>query len=546
VYKHYNQSIKAMKSFIQNGLILMLFCIATETSAQVKKTVSPVKTKKATTAPAETKSIAIELLRSNTEQASRMISNELKALGVQMESIEEESIYDNPKNGEKSGRLLQVRTSLICSHKIQVDIRANASYQIQSIDWYLNDVPKEGFLALEKVLGYRKWQALSPNHFLNNNLIAEITEMGSSGEDKNQLTYAITLTKTDPFILPVMAKIFSTDTLTVHNNPEEAGQSVVQFLRGQGNKFLYKSSNILTNYQGKGISNVNGYTTTYMFAEGTSVTVSSNKYQKLNAIDFSFSDPLVHNKIKKWFRLNNWTDGGEGDEDGDLIYSKNNLKCTNNDKEKYIRFAVSPYVTDIATRYQNTDPIDASSLVSYYLNMEKATLKTFLAENYLTSIKVDWPNRNMTYNAAAYPHDFYFKSPADSLSYVSYEYQLSDTWSRIIYFSTGDKAYYEKMKTDLLKNAEDPKSKVIVNYSDKQFDKTRMYYITIFSKEKDIENKRKKQEALLAQQQREKAEAQEKARLKAEKDAKTSADIQKVGDILIQGLEQINRKKGNN
>lgn len=525
----------------------MLFCIATETIAQVKKPIAPAKTKKTSTPPVVTKTIAIELLRANTEQASRMISNELKAMGVQMQSIDEESVYDSRKNGEQTRKLLQVRTSLICSHKIQVDIRANASDQIQSIDWYLNDVPKEGFLAIEKTLGYRKWQAISPNLFLNNNLIAEVTEMGSSGEDKNQFTYAISLTKTDPFVLPVMAQALNIDSLTVHKNPEETGQSVVQFLRSQGSKFLYKSVNkISANYEGNDISTVFAFSTDYVFDEGTSVTITSNRYKKIDGINFSFSDPLVHNKIKKWFRFNNWTNDGEGDEEGDVIYSKNNLKCTNNDKERYIRFSVSPYITDIATRYQNTSPIDASSLVNYYLNMEKATLKTFLAENYLTSIKVNWPGRDMTYQAAAFPHDFYFKSPADSLCYVSYEYQLSDTWSRIIYFSTGDKAYYEKMKTDLLKNAEDPKSKVIVNYSDKQFDKTRMYYITIFSKEKDIENKRKKQEALLAQQRREKAEAEEKARLKAEKDAKTSADIQKVGDILIQGLEQINRRKGNN
>ncbi|GGG95181.1 cell envelope integrity protein TolA [Pedobacter zeae] len=536
-----------MKSFIQKGLILMLFCIATETIAQVKKTASPAKTTKKSTAPAVTKSIAIELLRANAEQASRLVSNELKVIGVQMQSVEEESVYDNRKNGEQTGKLLQVRTSLICSHKIQVDIRTDASDQIQSIDWYLNDVPKEGFLAIEKILGYRKWQALSHNLYLNNNLIAEITEMGNSGEDKNQFTYAITLTKTDRFVLPVMAQALNTDSLTVHSNPEETAQSIVQFIRGQGSKFLYKSVNkISANYEGNGISSVFGYSTDYVFDEGTSVTITSNRYKKIDGIRFSFSDPLMHNKIKKWFRFNNWTNDGEGDEEGDVIYIKNNLKCTNNDKERYIRFNVSPYITDIATRYQNTSPIDASSLVSYYLNMEKPFLKKFLAENYVTLVNVNWPGRNMTYNASAYPYDFYFKSPADSLCYVSYEYQLSDTWSRIIYFSTGDKAYYEEMKTNLLKNAEDPKSKVIVNYSDKQFEKSRMYYITIFSKEKDIENKRKKQEALVAQQLREKAEAEEKARLKAQKDAQTSADIQKVGDILIQGLQQINRRKGSN
>jgi|GEM_PF-2264480 len=536
-----------MKNFIQKGLIFMLFFVATETIAQVKKPVAPAKTKKNSTTPAVTKTIAIELLRVNTEQASRLISNELKAIGVQMQRIEEESVYDNQKNGRPNATLLQLRTSLICSHKTQIDIITNARDQIQSIDWYLNDVPKERFLAIERMLGYRKWQSLSPNHYLSNNLIAEVTEMSSRGEDKNQFTYAITLTKTDRFVLPVMAQVLNTDSLTVHNTPYETAKSVVQFLRGQGSKFLYKSVNkISANYEEKGISTVFGYSSDYVFDGGTSVTITSNKYNKLDGLNFYFSDPLVYNKIKKWFRFNKWTNEGEGYEEGDVIYSKNNLKCTNNDSEKYLRLTVSPFVTDIATRYENTSPIDAGSLVSYYLDMEKPILQKFLAENYVTLVNVNWPGRDMTYNAAAYPHDFYFKSPADSLCYVSYEYQLSDNWSRIIYFSTGDKAYYEKMKTDLLKNAKDPKSKVIVNYSDKQFDKSRMYYITIFSKERDIENKQKKEEAMLAQQRREKAEAEERARLKAEKDAKTAADIQKVGNILIQGLEQLNRRKGNN
>ncbi|WP_343524453.1 cell envelope integrity protein TolA [Pedobacter sp.] len=536
-----------MKSFIQKGLILMLFCIATETIAQVKKTASPAKTTKKNTAPAVTKSIAIELLRANAEQASRLVSNELKAMGVQIESIDEDLVYDTPKNGEKRGKLLETRTMLKCSHKIQVDVLANPNDQVQAVNWYLNDVPKEGFLAIEKILGYKKWQALGSNLYLNNNLIAEVEEMGSTGDDETKLTYSINLSKTEYFVLPIRTKVFNTDSLTVHHNPEEAGQSVVQFLNGLGMKFLYKTLNtIIPNYESKGISNVYGYTTTYMFEEGTSVAVTCNKYQQLAGIFFQFTDPLVHNKIKKWFKLSNWNDEGEGNNEGDVVYSKNNLKCVNNDIDKDIRVTITPYVTDIATRFHNTSPIDATSLVSFYLNMEKPFLKKFLTENYVTLVNVNWPGRNMTYNASAYPYDFYFKSPADSLCYVSYEYQLSDTWSRIIYFSTGDKAYYEEMKTNLLKNAEDPKSKVIVNYSDKQFEKSRMYYITIFSKEKDIENKRKKQEALVAQQLREKAEAEEKARLKAQKDAQTSADIQKVGDILIQGLQQINRRKGSN
>lgn len=541
-----------MKSFIQQGLILMLLCIATKTSAQIKKAATPVKTKQIIATQSTAKSLATELLRSNTEQACKLISNELKAIGIQIESMEEESVYDHPKSNEKPGKLLEMRTSLRCSNKMQVDVLANASDQVQGVNWYLNNISPATFTATEKILGYRKWplisNAVTSSLYFNNNLIAEVSEMGSSESDKAKFTYAINLTKTDRFISPTITKTFNTDSLTVHSNPEETGQSVVQFLKGQGIKFLYKSlNNILTNYEGKGISTVFGYTTTYMFGEGTSVTISCNKYQKLDGINFYFTDPLVHNKIKKWFRFNNWANGGEGDEEGDIIYNNNNLQCLNNDKDKYIQFTISPFINDIHTRYQNTNPIDASTLVSYYLNMEKNALKTLLTKEYVTMVSVDWTSRKMTYNAAAYPHEFYFRSPSDSLSYVVYEYKLSDTYSRIIYFSTGDKAYYEKMKSDLITQAKDPKSEVIINYSDKPFEKTRMYYIMIFSKAQEAvfaDNKRKKEEALLAQQQREKEAAAEKARLKAERDAKTSADIQKVGDILIQGLEQI-KKKGN-
>lgn len=537
-----------MKTLIQKSLVLLLFIIAAEASAQVKKATVTAKPKQVSTVQVPTKSLVAELLRSNTEQACRLLSNELKGIGIRIESMDEESVYE-----QKNKSPLQLRTSLKCSDKIQVDVIANQNDQILSVDWYVNEVSQATFTTIEKILGYQKWPIITKENrsalYLSNNMIVNVNNFGSTESDHTKSSYAIHLTKSDRFISSPTAKLFNIDSLSVHSNGEEIGQSVVQFLKGQGLKFLYKSLKDVSAASGeKGISEVVGYTTTYMFDEGTYVSITSNKYQKTDGLNFYFSDPLVHNKIKRWFRFSNWTEGGEGDEEGDVIYTKNNVECLNNDKFKYIQFTISPVITDIKTRYQNTYPIDASSLVADYFNMNKEALKTYLTKTYANMVSIDWANRKMTYSESADPYTFYFKSPADSLSVVIYEYKLSNTWSRIAYFGTRDKAYFEQMKNELVTQSKDAKSKVIINYGDKPNEKTGMHYVLIFSKAQEAifaENKRKEADALAAQQQREKEAAAEKERLRAEKAAKTSEDIQKLGDILIQGIQQM-KKKGNN
>lgn len=537
-----------MKTLIQKCLILLLFIIATEASAQVKKATAPVKPKQTSTAQVPTKSLVAELLRSNTEQACRLLSNELKGIGIRIESMDEESVYE-----QKNKSPLQLRTSLKCSDKIQIDVIANQNDQVLGVDWFVNEVSQAAFTAIEKVLGYQKWPIITKENrsalYLSNNMIVNVNSFGSTETNQTRFSYAIHLTKSDRFIPSPTAKLFNVDSLSVHSNAEEIGQSVVQFLKGQGLKFLYKSpKDVVTASTEKGISEVVGYTTTYMFDEGTYAVVTGNKYQKTDGLNFYFSDPLVHNKIKRWFRFSNWKEDGEGEEEGDVIYTKNNLECLNNDKFKYIQFTISPLVTDIKTRYQNTYPIDASSLVTDYFNLSKEVLKTHLTKTYANMVSIDWANRKMNYNESADPYAFFFKSPADSLSVVVYEYKLSNNWSRIIYFGTRDKAYFEEMKNQLVTDAKDPKSKVIINYGDKPDEKSGMHYIMVFSKAQEAifaENKRKEQDALAAQQKRDKEAAAEQERIRAAKAAKSAEDIQKLGDILIQGIQQM-KKKGNN
>lgn len=542
-----------MKNLIPKGLILVLLFMAAMANAQVKKTTTAAKPKKASIVQPPSKNIATAVLNTNTEQASRLLSNELKAIGIQIESLSEEAVYDEVKNGKPTGKLLQTRTSLHCSNRIQVDFIADPNNAIVNANLYLNDISHDDYLKIERLLGYQKWPAITKSQqfssYLNNNLIASVNFFGSSEDDETKLTYAINLGKTDRFNAAILPSPFEIDSITVHHNPEEIGQSALQFLKGQGLKFLYKSAtDILTNSEGDGISSAVSYITTYMFGEGAHVNVVVNKYQKLNEINFYFTDPLVHNKIKRWFSLGNWTKEGEGDYEGSMVYRKNHLECVNNDKERSIDFTISPFITDIGTRYENTSPITASALANYYFSLDKNKMRNYLTKNYVNIADVNWKNRTVYYRANANPFHFFFKSPADSLCFAAYDYDLSDTKSRIAYFSTGDNAYFEKMKAELIELEKDPKSKFVITFSEKLNTVSGMHYITVFSKAQEAvltENKRKQADALALQQQREKEAAAEKERLRAAKAAKTAEDIQKVGDILIQGIQQM-KKKGNN
>ncbi len=541
-----------MKNFIPKGLLVMLFFLAIEANAQVKKAKPIAKTKLANTVQSPSKSIASALIGLPAEQASRLISNELKSTGIRIESIAEEAIYDAVKKGKPAGKLLQNRTSLSCNNQIQIDLIADPNNVVIGVDWYLNDILRNDFLKIERLLGYQKWLSVTKNEeysgYLNNNLIASVKYYGASDEDENKLTYAIHLGKTDRFNAAILPLPFIIDSITVHHDLEETGQSVVQFLKDQGLKFLYKSKEILTNTEADGLASASSYVTTYMFGEGMHVSIVANKYQQLNEINFYFTDPLVHHKIKRWFRLGDWTKESEANDDDVSVYSKDHLECLNNDKGKTIQFTIAPLLTDIETRYQNTVPMAASTLVNYYFDLGKEKMKDFLTKNYTNMADVNWKTRKIFYRANANPFYAFFKSPADSLCFVAYEYDLSDTKSRVASFSTGDKAYLEKMKTELLELEKDKKSKFIVTFSEKPNATSGTDYIMIFSKAQEAilaENKRKQAEAESARKQREKELAAEQERLKAEKAAKTAADIQKVGDILIQGIQQM-KKKGNN
>lgn len=531
----------------------MLLLMATMANAQVKKAAVPAKAPKKGIVQPPSKNIAMALLTTNTEQAGRLISNELKTIGIQIESISEEAVYDEVKNEKPIGKLLQTRTSLHCSNRIQVDFIADPNNAIVSANLYLNDISHDNYLKIERLLGYQKWSPVTKSEqfssYLNTNLIASVNYFGSSEDDETKLTYSINLGKTDRFNAAILPSPFEIDSITVHHNPEDIGQSAVQFLKGQGLKFLYKSTkDILTNSEGDGISSAVSYITTYMFGEGAHVNVVVNKYQKLNEINFYFTDPLVHNKIKRWFGLGNWTKEGEGDFEGSMVYRKNHLECVNNDKERSIDFTIAPFITDIATRYENTGPITASALANYYFSFDKNQMKNYLTKNYVNIADVNWKNRTLYYRANANPFHFFFKSPTDSLCFAAYDYDLSDTKSRIAFFSTGDKAYLEKMKAELTEMAKDPKSKFVVTFSEKLNTVSGMHYIMVFSKAQEAvlaEIKRKQDDALAAKQQKEKEEAAERERLRAAKAAKTAEDIQKVGDILIQGIQQM-KKKGNN
>ncbi|WP_443938375.1 hypothetical protein [Pedobacter sp. MW01-1-1] len=536
-----------MKKITLKPLLFVLFCIISSANAQVKKTTTTAKP--STQAIAPPKNLASDIFRSGTEQAYKILSNELKVMGVTIESLSENTIHENPKNGEKIGKLLQTQTKLICTKGIELDIFSNPADQVVQFNCSISNVSLTTKTNLERILGHTKWPLLNKSAqntlYSNSNLMVVINDY-SDNEKKTSFSQYLCFTGIDKSPLIGTVPPFNADSLSVHKSAIETGMSIIQTLKNQGIRLLCKTpTKIYPEYSEDEASKVRIYTTEYYFSGGGSVTVTSDSRKKLTKLDFLFSDPLVYTKFKKTFHFSEWTNEGEGEEEDETIYRKNHLEGAVNDKYKYISVNIETHISDVNTRLANSAPIDAASLINNYYTMDKAALKTYLDANYATIAFVNWTTRQLFYNEKADPYDFFFKSPSDSLCYACYEYKLGENWSRIVYFSTPDKAYYESMKNDLLKLANDANSKVIVNYSDKLTDKSKMYFITLFSKEQEAinaENKRRKEEALAAQQKREQEEAAERARQKA---AKSAADIQTLGNILLQGIQQM-KPKGNN
>lgn len=534
------------------GLLIIALLINMQVNAQVKKPI--VKAKTITALPKVVAINKINLFDLSADEATETLSNELKKLSIVLEDIEEYQTYNYDENGKKLNTINNTVKKLIFNKGLTSFIATNNIDVIKEISFVINDAKYNR--SIKTLLGYNNWQAVFQSEndttFKSGYFIVN-TNKNSVEDETGKKTgehFSIAMKQITPYTYkPSKVNDFIPKTLTVHDNADDVGYSIVELMKKQGLIFLYKSDIYSLTDDNKFLN----YNTTYHFANGISLDINTNVKNKLLNISFNLNNPLAFIKLKKEFKILEFEHTGNDTENNIEYYKYNNISSTIFPKQKAIIFYISPAVEDIKTRYQNTAAISGEDLVNMYLKNDSSILKNIIAQNYVNKVDIDWKSRKMTYNEKENDFDFLFKSPSDSISFVSYEYKLSNTWSRIIYFSTRDKVYYEKMKTELTQIANKPESEISINFSDIPYAATGMQYISIFSKaqeQKVQENKRllaqqreQERQELLARQQQQREEQAERDRLKAEKAAKSAADIQRVGDALLKGLQDIQRAK---
>lgn len=532
------------------AILLGLVTFVSPINAQIKKPVVKPKTTLAKVPAINT----IDVFNESSDDATQILSDELKKLNVILDDIEEYHFYKYDEHGKKLNTINNSVKKLIFNKGITAYIHINNIDAIKEVSFSIED--KKYNKNIKKLLGYANWPTVARSEkdttfksgyfIVNTNTISQEDEDGKKVGD----AYTIAMKQISPYLFkPSKIMGFEAKALTVHDNVDDIGYAIVELMKKQGIGLLYKEDELPAS-NNDGLLN---YYTTYNFVNGITVDINTNKKRMLSEINFACNNPIVFIKLKRELKILEFEHTGSDAENSLEYYQYKNVNSTVFSKQKAINFYVLPVIEDVETRYQNTEPISAENLVNLYLKNDSTTIKTHISNNYVNNANVDWINMKMTYNMLAPDFGFYFKSPADSISYVEYEYKLSDTWSRIIYFSTRDKFYYEKIKTELTQIANAPGSEIIINFSDTPYAITRMPYISIFSKAQDEKVKQKKQllaqqkeqerQELLARQQQQREEQVERDRLKAEKAAKSAADIQKVGDALIKGLQDIQRAK---
>lgn len=532
-------------------LIIFIFLLAflskvNSLKAQIKKVIAkpkPVAVAVALVPKEEIKKI--DFFDKTPEDLIQVLNDEFKKAGLTIKDINDFITYKYDAKGKSTKQPIStLKTISFNKDATVIYVNTDSAEKVSDISFTTKNY--KYFKQIKKLVGCQSWSLVASNEtdttLKSGNLYANISKDTANIQYNLSLKKSIGNNFTSNQTVP-----FNAANLSLENNANDLGNGIIAVMKLIGLDFLYKSNNVPIVSEKQFMF----YSTRFNFTNFASVDINTSATNKNQSIVFSVTDAVIFYKLKKALNVTQWQSKPNGTNDGTETYSLNNIDCSVNSKDKIIIYTVNPLVTDIKTRYENTIPIDAENLVNLYLKNDSATVKKIIQSTYVNLVDVDWQSRKIKYNPIADPFDFYFKSPADSLCYVSYEYKLSNTHSRIIYFATKDFAYFDKIKTALNEMAQPADAPIIIAVSTTPNTTTGMQNINIYSKAQGAviaeynrqqeEQKERDRQAAIARQQREREEKAERDRLKAEKDAKTAKDIENVTNSILEGLKKLKK-----
>ena len=479
--------------------------------AQVKKTVPKKPLKDTIASPSkepviEEKEIDFGIFSKRPDELSEYIVSESRKYGTKLLKVNDDAIFDFDDKGKQTKEIYEYSKSLNFD-SVNVYITSNKNEQIKSIYVYSETVSPKYFNAIKKIFGVDKWSKPSMSDYdtiyrKNNFFASQFFDSYTNNEKKLITSKSLSIRKAgDTNFSNTTQGEFNIDSISVYSKKETIAEQLNNFLNKSGIKFLYNTGNVLEinghELYGKSIS--------YYYTDGIVITINTNKKDIIKNIFLDVPNPLIYSKIKKNFGLIFWKTSTN--EDGNLQYSKNNLKVNTNDNEKSINLKVTPNLTDIAIRYNSASTPSFIQLYNLFNNAgSEDNLHKTITEDYLNSVKFNMKEKTIQFDSTIDKGFFYFSAPNGSIVEVYMVPELRENFTTPFWVNTNDENYLNSLVAEFESSiyAKDYKLSIAKFENTDGFKQFRIFNKNV--ENRNAEARKQKEEADLAERQRVRAE----------------------------------------
>lgn len=493
---------------------------------------------------------AVIFFNKTPDDLTQYISDELKKSNFTLDNIDDVPTYGYDEKGKKTSAIYQNMRILKFSNGVKAFITSDENDQPYEIDFSINTGNPTHYNAIKRLGGFTNWPRINitdtDTTYFNKDIYATASGYTQPAYDaRPQLTtYYVSMIKATPYNYTSSANsLFKTDSLSVYNDAAETGHQIVNLFKSNNLAFLYRSrKKINADYTGKLLN----YVTQYNFENGSSSLISTNATNLLTQVYLNIPSPILFSKLKKSLNILQWELVNKNEENRKELYSKDNVDCNVDSKNKNLTFTVRPMLTDINARLKFAATPSFSDLLELYKSStSKEDVAAKITRQYLNMVKVDWEKNIIESDLSQDKLVFYFNSPMDSLVNCKFNYDLTKDNSLQVSIFSYDKKYMSQLNTEYAKN----------DYSDfiyqtqlsgkpntSEFNRIALYNKKI---EVAIQQQRDEEQALArARREEEQAQAQlrreeyqatqaQREKEKAEKQVRTSAVLQKLNDEII-------------
>ena len=527
---------KEMKKLVLIS-VLLVAVFFNHLNAQVKKSVAKPKAKlEAAKEPVFSK---IDFFSQTPDGAVQIFNDELKKLQIVLRDIQETTTYDYDAKGKKLKSIAATSRRLIFDKGLNASIVADKNDYITEISLELSNGNGRYFKEIKKMLGLTAWPVIDLNEsdttFRNGNLVAMTSSykaLNEDGDETGKSGLALSMKRISLYAyVPKELRLFDAQDIIVHDNAEDVGYSVVEFMKKIGVNLLYQDYEQTFAIEGE----LSGYSRNYQFSNSVFVTITTSALRKMNRIELTCKDPITFSKLKKALGIQQWAKIGTDAEIGADYYEFKNIRCNLYSSAKFIWLEIKPLEEDMPSRLENTKTPGFDDLAALYQSGPEEQVIKAITGNYVNGIKYDDGLKKWVADPLADKLKFYFKAPNAPVAVCIFNYKVSvnDNNSLTMYLYSRDTQYLKDILSQYQNSASRSKYIYMVKKDNVIVEQTgdfdEIWFMDRAVRAQQLAGQEQQKAEIARKKEQERLDAIEQEKQKA---ARSMETLNKLGDFL--------------